>query len=232
MITLRPANERGHANHGWLDTRYTFSFSDYYDPRHMGFRDLRVINEDQIAPGQGFGTHGHRDMEILTYVMAGQLAHRDSMGNGEAIHPHEWQRMSAGTGVRHSEFNASQSDPLHLYQIWILPETEGIKPGYEQKIFASEEKAGTLKLVASRDGRDGSLTIHQNASVYNALLSSGDAVEHRLAAGRHAWLQVVKGAVELNGNKMSAGDGAAISEEPSLNIKASADAEIVLFDLA
>lgn len=232
MITLRPANERGHANHGWLDTRYTFSFSDYYDPRQMGFRDLRVINEDQIAPGQGFGAHGHRDMEILTYVMAGQLAHRDSMGNGEAIHPHEWQRMSAGTGVRHSEFNASQSDPLHLYQIWILPETEGIKPGYEQKIFAPEEKAGALKLVASRDGRDGSLTIHQNASVYNALLRSGEAVEHRLDAGRHAWLQVVKGAVELNGNKMNAGDGAAISEEPSLDIKASADAEIVLFDLA
>lgn len=232
MITLRPANERGHANHGWLDTRYTFSFSDYYDPRQMGFRDLRVINEDQIAPGQGFGAHGHRDMEILTYVMAGQLAHRDSMGNGEAIHPHEWQRMSAGTGVRHSEFNASPSDPLHLYQIWILPETEGIKPGYEQKIFAPEEKAGALKLVASRDGRDGSLTIHQNASVYNALLRSGEAVEHRLDAGRHAWLQVVKGAVELNGNKMNAGDGAAISEEPSLDIKASADAEIVLFDLA
>lgn len=232
MITLRPANERGHANHGWLDTRYTFSFSDYYDPRQMGFRDLRVINEDQIAPGQGFGAHGHRDMEILTYVVSGQLAHRDSMGNGEAIHPHEWQRMSAGTGVRHSEFNASPSDPLHLYQIWILPETEGVKPGYEQKIFAPEEKAGALKLVASRDGRDGSLTIHQNASVYNALLRSGEAVEHRLDAGRHAWLQVVKGAVELNGNKMNAGDGAAISEEPSLDIKASADAEIVLFDLA
>lgn len=232
MIKIRPANERGGGNHGWLDTRHTFSFSDYYDPRHMGFRDLRVINEDHIAPGQGFGTHGHRDMEILSYVVSGSLGHRDSMGHGEVIRPHEWQRMSAGTGVRHSEMNASNKEPVHLYQIWILPEAEGIKPGYEQKLFASEEKSGRLRLVASRDGREGSLKIHQNVSVYNALLKGGDVVEHRLEAGRHAWLQVVKGKVELNGNKLGAGDGAALSEETSLQISAGEEAEILLFDLA
>lgn len=232
MIKLRPAHERGGGDHGWLKTRHTFSFSDYYDPRHMGFRDLRVINEDHIAPGQGFGAHGHRDMEILSYVVSGGLGHKDSMGNGEVIRPHEWQRMSAGTGVRHSEANASGTEPVHLYQIWILPEAEGITPGYEQKLFAPEEKTGRLRLVASREGREESLKIHQNVSVYNAILKSGDAVEHRLDAGRHAWLQVVKGAVELNGNRLGAGDGAAVSEETSLKISASEDAEIILFDLA
>ncbi len=232
MIKLRPAVERGGGDHGWLKTRHTFSFSDYYDPRHMGFRDLRVINKDHIAPGRGFGAHGHRDMEILTCVVSGGLRHQDSMGNGEVIRPHEWQRMSAGTGVRHSEANASGNEPVHLYQIWILPEAEGITPGYEQKLFAPEEKTGRLRLVASREGREESLKIHQNVSVYNAILKSGDAVEHRLDAGRHAWLQVVKGAVELNGNRLGAGDGAAVSEETSLKISASEEAEIILFDLA
>jgi hypothetical protein len=232
MITLRPAGERGHANYGWLDTRYTFSFSDYYDPRHMGFRDLRVINEDHIAPARGFGTHGHRDMEILTCIVAGELKHQDSMGNGAVIRPHEWQRMSAGTGVRHSEANASADEPVHLLQIWILPEAEGIKPDYEQKFFAPEEKSGKLKLVASRDGREGSLTIHQNVSLYDAILKSGETVRHRLEPGRHAWLQVIKGTIELNGSSMNAGDGAAVSDETSLDINVTQDGEIILFDLA
>ena len=232
MITIRPANERGGANHGWLDTKHTFSFSDYYDPRHMGFRHLRVINEDRVAPGRGFGTHGHRDMEILSYVVAGSLGHRDSMGKSEVIRPNEWQRMTAGTGVRHSEMNASKTEPVHFYQIWIMPEAESIRPGYEQKLFAPEEKSGRLRLVASRDGREGSLKIHQNVSVYNALLKGGEAVGHRLEPGRHAWLQVVKGTVELNGNMLSAGDGAAISEETALTISAEEEAEIMLFDLA
>lgn len=232
MIKVRPSRERGHANHGWLDTHYTFSFSNYYDPRHMGFRDLRVINEDRIAPGQGFGTHGHRDMEILTYVVSGGLEHRDSMGNGEVIRPNEWQRMSAGTGVMHSEFNASKEEPVHLLQIWLLPEAEGIRPGYEQKVFAPEEKTGKLKLVASREGREESLKIHQNVALYNAVLRGGEAVEHRFAPGRHAWVQVIQGAVTLNGTPLSAGDGAAVSDETALDIRAVEDAEILLFDLA
>jgi quercetin 2,3-dioxygenase len=232
MITIRPANERGGANHGWLNTRHTFSFSSYYDPRHMGFRSLRVINEDRVTPGQGFGEHSHRDMEILSYVVTGGLGHKDSLGNGEVIRPHEWQRMTAGTGVRHSEMNASKTEPVHFFQIWIIPEAEGIKPDYEQKLFAPEEKSGRLRLVASREGREGSLTIHQDVSVYNALLKSGEAVGHRLEAGRHAWLQVVKGAVELNGNKLDAGDGAAVSEESTLTISAGDDSEVILFDLA
>jgi hypothetical protein len=232
MITIRPANERGGADHGWLNTKHTFSFSDYYDPRHMGFRSLRVINEDRVEPGRGFGTHGHRDMEILSYVVSGGLGHRDSMGKSEVIRPHEWQRMTAGTGVRHSEMNASKTEPVHFLQIWIMPETEGIRPGYEQKLFAPEEKSGRLRLVASRDGREGSLKIHQDVSVYNALLKGGEAVEHRLELGRHAWLQVVKGAVELNGNKLNAGDGASVSEESALTISAVDDSEVILFDLA
>ena len=232
MITVRLAKERGGGDHGWLNTRHTFSFSDYYDPRHMGFRDLRVINEDRVAPGRGFGTHGHRDMEILSYVVSGGLEHRDSMGNGEVIRPHEWQRMSAGTGVRHSEANASADEPVHFYQIWILPEAEGIRPGYEQKLFAPEEKSGRLRLVASGDGREGSLKIHQDVSVYNAVLKAGEEVEHRPERGRHAWLQVVEGSVELNGNKLGAGDGAAASEEGALTIRAGGDSEVILFDLA
>jgi redox-sensitive bicupin YhaK (pirin superfamily) len=198
----------------------------------MGFRDLRVINEDRVAPGRGFGAHEHLDMEILSYVMSGGLEHNDSMGNGEVIRPHEWQRMSAGTGVRHSETNNSASEPVHFYQIWLLPEAEGIKPSYEQKLFAPEDKAGKLKLVASRDGREGSLTIHQNVSVYNAVLRNGDALAHKLDTGRHAWLQVVKGTVDLNGNDLNAGDGASISEESALTIRSDGDAEVILFDLA
>jgi redox-sensitive bicupin YhaK (pirin superfamily) len=232
MITVRRAGERGGGNHGWLNTRHTFSFSDYYDPRHMGFRNLRVINEDRVAPGQGFGTHGHSDMEILSYVVSGGLEHRDSIGNGEVIHPHEWQRMSAGTGVRHSEANASKTEPVHFYQIWIMPEAEGIKPGYEQKIFAPAEKTGKLTLVASREGNDGSLTIHQDVKVYNSLLNAGDEVSHQLGGDRHAWVQVVRGEVAVNGTPLQAGDGAAISDELSLNLKASEEAEIILFDLA
>jgi hypothetical protein len=232
MITIRTANERGGADHGWLNTKHTFSFSDYYDPRHMGFRSLRVINEDRVEPGRGFGTHGHRDMEILSYVVSGGLGHRDSMGKSEVIRPHEWQRMTAGTGVRHSEMNASKTEPVHFLQIWIMPEAEGIRPGYEQKLFAPEEKSGRLRLVASRDGREGSLKIHQDVSVYNTLLKGGETVEHWLELGRHAWLQVVKGAVELNGNKLSAGDGASVSEESALTISAVDDSEVILFDLA
>jgi hypothetical protein len=198
----------------------------------MGFRSLRVINEDRVEPGRGFGTHGHRDMEILSYVVSGGLGHRDSMGKSEVIRPHEWQRMTAGTGVRHSEMNASKTEPVHFLQIWIMPEAEGIKPGYEQKLFAPEEKSGRLRLVASHDGREGSLKIHQDVSVYNALLKGGEAVEHRLEPGRHAWLQVVKGSVEMNGNKLGAGDGAAVSEESTLTIRAGDDSEVILFDLA
>jgi redox-sensitive bicupin YhaK (pirin superfamily) len=232
MITVRRAGERGGGKYGWLDTRHTFSFSDYYDPRHMGFRDLRVINEDYVAPGQGFGAHGHRDMEILTRVVSGGLEHRDSMGNGEVIRPHEWQRMSAGTGVRHSEVNASATEPVHLYQIWILPEAEGIKPDYEQKLFAPEEKTGKLKLIASREGSEGSLKIHQDVKVYDSLLEPGDEVSYQLGTERHAWVQVVKGEVTLNGTSLGEGDGAAISREDSLNIKAVEEAGIILFDLA
>lgn len=232
MIKIRPANERGGGDHGWLNTRHTFSFSDYYDSRHMGFRALRVINEDRVAPGRGFGTHSHRDMEILSYVISGGLGHRDSTGNAEVLRPHEWQRMSAGTGVRHSEMNASRTEPVHFYQIWILPEAENLRPGYEQKLFAPEEKTGRLRLIASRGAEDGSLKIHQDAAVYNAILSGGEAVEHRLEAGRHAWLQVVKGSVELNEMKLDTGDGAAVSEERLLTIRAASDGEVILFDLA
>lgn len=232
MITVRLAKERGGGDHGWLNTRHTFSFSDYYDPHHMGFRSLRVINEDRVAPGRGFGTHGHRDMEILSYVVSGGLGHRDSMGKSEVVRPHEWQRMSAGTGVMHSEMNASKTEPVHFYQIWILPEAEGIRPGYEQKLFAPEEKAGRLRLVASADGREGSLKIHQDVSVYNAVLKAGEEVEHRPESGRHAWLQVVAGSVELNGNRLGAGDGAAVSDESALTIRAGGDSEVILFDLS
>jgi quercetin 2,3-dioxygenase len=231
MITVRPAKERGGGDHGWLDTRHTFSFSDYYDPRHMGFRDLRVINEDRVAPGRGFGTHGHSDMEILSYVVSGALGHRDSMGKSEVIRPHEWQRMTAGTGVRHSEMNASKTEPVHFYQIWILPEEESLRPGYEQKLFAPEEKTGRLRLVASRDGADGALKIHQDVRVYNSMLAAGDELSHALDEGRHAWVQVVRGAISLNGAALGEGDGAAVSGETALTISASEDAEVILFDL-
>jgi redox-sensitive bicupin YhaK (pirin superfamily) len=231
MIKIRRSNERGHADHGWLDTRYTFSFSDYYDPAFMGFRDLRVINEDYIEPGQGFPKHGHRDMEIITYVISGELSHRDSMGNGETILPNEVQRMTAGTGVLHSEYS-SPTDKTHLLQIWILPEKERLTPDYEQKSFAREEKSGKLRLVASRGGHDGSVHINQNVKLYASILSAGEQVSLDLDEGRHAWIQLISGSLDLNGERLDAGDGAAISEETALSITAAADnTEFLLFDL-
>jgi quercetin 2,3-dioxygenase len=231
MIKIRRSKERGHANYGWLDTNYTFSFSNYYDPRFMGFRSLRVINEDFIAPNQGFPTHGHRDMEILTYVIRGELSHKDSMGNGTTILPNEVQRMSAGTGILHSEYS-SPSEETHLLQIWILPEEENLTPGYEQTFFAPEEKQGKLKLVASRGGDDGSVKIHQDVNLYSSILAKDETVSHELAENRHAWAQVVKGEIELNGEILKHGDGAAVSDETLLNIRALTDeTEFLLFDL-
>lgn len=233
MITVRPANERGAANFGWLDSRHTFSFGNYYDPHHMGFASLRVINEDKVTPSQGFGTHGHRDMEIITYVLDGALEHKDSLGTGSVIRPGDVQRMSAGTGIRHSEFNASDSNPVHFLQIWILPETEGIDPGYEQISIAPEAKQKQLRLVGSRDGRDGSVTIHQDVSLYATALTEGDRVEHILAPGRVAWVQVARGVVNLNGHDLTAGDGAAVSDLETLSLMGAADgAEVLLFDMA
>lgn len=231
MIVLRPANERGHANYGWLDTHYSFSFNTYHDPRYMGFSDLRVINEDYVAGGQGFGTHGHRDMEILTTVISGALEHRDSTGGRGVIHPHEWQRMTAGSGVQHSEFNHSADETVHLLQIWILPEATNLQPGYEQKMFAPAEKTGNFRLVASRDGAQGSLKINQNTRLYNAILPAGSEISHPLAAGRRAWLQIVRGETEVRGVKMQAGDGAAISDETLLNFTSNQESEVLLFDL-
>jgi len=233
MITLRPAQERGTANFGWLDSRHTFSFGNYYDPNHMGFASLRVINEDKVAPGQGFGTHGHRDMEIISYVLEGALEHKDSIGTGSVIRPGDVQRMSAGTGIRHSEFNASKTEPVHFLQIWILPEQEGIEPGYEQKTFPEAEKRGTLRLVGSRDGRDGSITIHQDVDLYATALQDGEEVSHSLAEGRVAWLQVARGTVQLNNQTLSAGDGAAIAQESLITLQGAAnDTEVLLFDMA
>jgi redox-sensitive bicupin YhaK (pirin superfamily) len=232
MIRVRKAYERGHFDHGWLDTHHTFSFARYYDPRHMGFRALRVINEDRVAPGTGFGTHPHEDMEIVTYVLDGALAHRDSLGTGSTIRPGELQRMTAGTGITHSEFNPSETEPVHLYQIWLLPEREGLEPSYEQKAFPEEERHNRLQLVASPNGRDGSLTILQDARLYLASLDGGREVTHEVSPGRHAWLQVLRGGVGLNGLKLSAGDGAAVSDESSLAINADGPSEVLLFDLA
>ncbi len=232
MMQLRRSPERGHFDHGWLDTLHTFSFADYYDPRHMHFRTLRVINEDRVAPGAGFPTHPHRDMEIVTYVLEGALQHRDSMGNGSVIRPGDVQRMSAGSGVTHSEYNASESEPVHLLQIWMLPERKGIPPSYEQKAFSEEERRGKLRLVASPDGRDGSVTIHQDNALYVALLGPGESVRHELAPNRHAWLQVARGRVTLNGTELAAGDGAAISQEKFVELRGVQDAEVLLFDLA
>ena len=232
MITIRPAQDRGTANFGWLDSRHTFSFGNYYDPNYMGFADLRVINEDKVTPGQGFGTHGHRDMEIISYVLEGALEHKDSIGTGSVIRPGDVQRMSAGTGIQHSEFNASSTEPVHFLQIWILPEQEGIKPGYEQKTFSEEEKRGTLRLVGSRDGRDGSITIHQDVNLYASTLHDGETVSHPLAGGRVAWLQVVRGAVQLNDQLLTAGDGAAIAQESRITLQGAAkDTEVLLFDM-
>ncbi|HEV2113923.1 MAG TPA: pirin family protein [Terriglobales bacterium] len=235
MIKVRKAEERGHADHGWLNTFHTFSFADYYDPANMGFRSLRVINEDWVQPGRGFGTHPHHDMEIITYIMEGALEHKDSMGTGSVIRPGEVQRMSAGTGVTHSEFNPSRTEPVHLMQIWLLPERSGIKPSYEQRDFPRDERRGKLQLVASGDAEDGALMIHQDAKLFATELAQGERVKHDLAPGRYAWLQVARGNVKLNGQELKAGDGAAVTSEPELVISANGDgkpSELLLFDLA
>ncbi len=233
MITIRRAEERGHADHGWLDTRHTFSFADYQDPAYMGFGDLRVINEDRVQPGEGFGTHGHRDMEIVSYVLEGELAHQDSMGNGSTIRPGEVQRMSAGTGVRHSEKNPSRERPVHFLQIWILPSEQGLAPGYEQRAFPTEERRGKLRLVASPDGRDGSVTVHQDARLFIGLLADGERVRHEIVKGRRGWVQVARGEVTLNGARLGAGDGAAVEDEAALEIEGKGTdlAEVLVFDL-
>ena len=228
MITIRRSHERGHFDHGWLDTYHTFSFADYYDPNHMGFRALRVINDDVVAPGQGFGMHPHRDMEIVTYVLDGALAHKDNSGGEGVLRPGEVQHMTAGAGIRHSEFNASDTEPVHLLQIWLLPEKKGLKPGYDQKRFEIDG----LTLVASRDGRDGSLRVHQDVDLFAARLPSGKEVKHSLAPGRHAWLQAARGKLTVNGLEVGAGDGAAIGGERELVIRADEPAEFLLFDLA
>ena len=232
MFRIRPSQSRGHFNHGWLDTYHTFSFGDYFDPEHVNFRALRVMNEDRIAPGQGFGMHGHRDMEIVTYVLSGALAHRDSLGNGEALHPGEFQHMSAGTGIRHSEFNPNEAEPVHLYQIWLLPEKNGLPPSYGQRAFDAAGRQRKWQLTASPDGRDGSLVIRQDAEIYLATLEHGEDLSFSLPAGRHAWLQVLRGGVQLNGQPLQEGDGVAISEEPALSVRADTAAEVMLFNLA
>jgi len=232
VIQIRRGSERGVSKLGWLDSRHSFSFGDYHDAAHMGFGALRVINEDRVAPGQGFGTHPHRDMEILTYVLEGALEHKDSLGTGSVIRPGDTQRMSAGSGVLHSEFNASQTDPVHFLQIWLLPEQRGIAPGYEQKTFPVHERSNALRLLASRDGREGSLTVHQDADLYGALLEPGHALGHVLREGRRAWLQVARGALELAGHVLGSGDAAALGDEKELRITATAATELLLFDLA
>ena len=232
MIKVRQAGERGVANFGWLDSRHTFSFGDYHDPKQMGFGPLRVINEDRVSPGQGFGTHGHRDMEIISYVLEGALEHKDSIGTGSVIRPGDVQIMSAGTGIRHSEFNHSKTEPVHFLQIWIVPGREGIAPRYEQKTFPAADKRGRLRIVGSTDGRDGSVVIHQDATMFAALLDNCEQVIHALAPGRKAWLQVARGAVVLNGHDLATGDGAAVEGESTLTIATKSDStEILLFDL-
>lgn len=232
MIQIRKAEERGHADHGWLNTYHTFSFASYHDPDHMGFRSLRVMNEDRVAAGEGFGTHPHRDMEIVSYVLEGALEHKDSMGNGEVLRPGEFQRITAGTGVTHSEFNPSKIEPTHFYQIWLLPDASGLPPGYEQKRFDDERMQNVLRLVASPDGENGSLTIHQDARIYLSKLDAGKTIEFTIPFGRHAWLQVLRGSAALNGAAMDTSDGAAVSDEATLSIVATSDAEFILFDLA
>jgi len=232
MVTVRKAKERGHFNHGWLDTYHTFSFADYYDPSEMGFGALRVINEDKVEPGRGFGMHGHRDMEIITYILEGALEHKDSMGNGSVIRPGDVQRMSAGTGVRHSEFNPSRDKRVHLLQIWIEPKFTGVRPSYEEKQFGPGEKKGQLRLIASPDGREGSVTIHQDAYVYASMLDGEDTVTHRLAPGRRAYVHAARGSVDLNGTPLTGGDGAKITGENELTFSSAAKAEVLLFDLA
>jgi redox-sensitive bicupin YhaK (pirin superfamily) len=232
MITIRPAQKRGHTDFGWLDSWHTFSFGDYTDYDQMGFHSLRVINDDKVAPEGGFPTHPHRDMEIITWVLDGALEHKDSIGTGSVIRPGELQRMTAGTGIQHSEFNASKADPVHLLQIWIYPEKRGLAPDYAQKNFPAAERKGQLKLVASHDGRDGSVSFHQDASLYAAALAPGQKVSHALAPGRAAWVQVATGSVTLNGQKLVAGDGAAVENEAALELVGVEDGETLLFDLA
>ncbi|TAE01461.1 MAG: pirin family protein [Microcoleus sp.] len=232
MIAIRKSEARGHANHGWLDSYHTFSFANYYDPKYMNFRSLRVINEDVINGGKGFGTHGHTDMEIITYVLEGALEHKDSLGTGAVIKPGEVQRMSAGTGIQHSEFNHSPSDPVHLLQIWLLPDRNGLTPSYEQRDFPLVERRGRLRLVAARDARDGAVKIHQDVDLYAAVLDKDARVSHVLQSNRYAWVQVARGSVLLNGLALEQGDGAAVSDESELVIEATADAEFLLFDLA
>jgi redox-sensitive bicupin YhaK (pirin superfamily) len=232
MLKIRPAGERGHAEHGWLNSYHSFSFADYYDPAHMGFRSLRVINEDRVAPAQGFGRHSHRDMEIISYVLEGALEHKDSIGTGSIIRPGDVQRMSAGTGVAHSEYNASRSDPVHFLQIWLLPKQRGIKPSYEQQTFGPEQKQGRLRIVASPDGREGSVTIHADASVYAGLFDAGESAELELGPGRQAWVQVARGNLRVNGQELQAGDGAAITSEDRVRVEGTTGGEVLLFDLA
>jgi len=233
MIAIRPASERGVANHGWLDSRHTFSFASYYDPAHMGFGKLRVINEDKVAPGAGFDTHGHGDMEIVSYVLDGVLAHKDNIGNGSEIRPGDVQRMSAGTGILHGEYNHSPTDPVHFLQIWILPDTTGLEPSYEQVHFPAAEKQGNLRLVGSRDGREGSVTIHQDVDLYATLLGTNETVTFLVRDDRHAWIQVARGSVRASDRVLTAGDGAAVTEPTELALTGlSEDAEVLLFDLA
>jgi redox-sensitive bicupin YhaK (pirin superfamily) len=232
MITIRRSAERGHADYGWLDTRHSFSFGRYYDPAHMGFRALRVINEDVVQPGKGFPTHPHDNMEIVTFVLEGALEHRDSTGTGSIVGAGEVQRMSAGTGVTHSEYNASDRDRLHFFQIWIEPERQGLTPGYEQRRVVDDERRGRLALIGSRDGRDGSLTIHQDVNLFSALLAPAERITHSIAPGRHAWVQVARGSLSADGQKLVSGDGAAISGQESVELLAEEPSELLLFDLA
>lgn len=232
MITLRKAEERGHANHGWLDSHHTFSFANYYDPSHMGFRKLRVINEDYIAGGGGFAPHSHRDMEIITYVLEGALEHQDSMGNRSVIRPGDVQRMSAGTGVTHSEYNHSKTDPVHLLQIWVIPAKAGIEPEYEQKLFTPEEKSGQLRLIASQDGRNGSITVHTDLNLYATVLTEGERVSRSIDRDRHLWVQVARGSVLVNGELLTQGDAVAVEAVPTLEIVGKEKAEVLVFDLA
>ena len=232
MLTLRRAADRGRTRLDWLDSRHTFSFGDYHDPRHMGFRALRVINDDRVEPGQGFGTHPHRDMEIITYVLDGALQHRDSLGNGGVIAPGDAQRMSAGTGITHSEFNPSPVEPVHFLQVWILPARAGIAPGYEQRPFPEEERRGRLRLIASGTPRDDAITVHQDVDVLAARLAPGNAVSHALRPGRHAWLHVGTGALDVNGTRLAAGDGVAVSDETRLELRGVEEGDALLFDLA
>jgi hypothetical protein len=231
MITIRQSNQRGHFDHGWLNTYHTFSFDQYYDPRYMGFRSLRVINEDFVAAGRGFPMHAHRDMEIITYILEGALKHEDSMGNGSVIQPGDVQRMTAGTGVRHSEKNASDKDRVHLLQIWILPNAEGLQPGYEQKAFSEEERRGQLRLIASNDGRDDSVQLNQDVNLFASILGADETVERAIDPARYAWIQVARGSVTVNGEHAGQGDGLVVVAEPSLTIRAEQPAEILLFDL-